>query len=194
MDKFCAHPDCKKVLTRREGESRARFDKRGHCDHVCSRTNPLLHKAQAVKFDERRLTVRKTCLYSECGKEFYRKMGESKTIFERRETCGTVCARARRRQRASLQRESEKRICGCCGEKYIRKQGETVGRFRVRKNCSEYCGNQNKSAPQKGSKKGGKPMLPPVTPLSRTIPEAPNPSTVTVWRPESWGRKHHPPS
>ena len=200
--RLCYKPTCGKPLVRRKGEPNANFKKRIHCDKHCSHSNPLLHKAQAVKFEEKRKEEGKLCAH--CKKTFYRKAGVPKKVFDTYETCSRECADAERVAKKREEIAKEIKICENpeCGKEFTRrttgKHMEPKKTFAKRRTCGVKCGQRVRLNGNQWTKKGsggGKPpkkatSLPPVTPPKMDIPPAPTPPKVEwveVWRPASLG-------
>ena len=190
--RVCYNASCGKPLIQREGETRSKFAKRKHCNRSCSRTNPRIHEDHQEVYDRKREAVTKTCAYDKCGKEFHRRQGEPRPVFEERKTCSHVCANRKRAADRDAEILKQSKICTSCGKSFHRRKGsETTARFKARKVCSSKCLHRNRRLKAAESTSVPAPVepeftLPPVTPLARKIPDAPKAPPREVWRPESW--------
>jgi hypothetical protein len=201
--KHCKHPNCGKPLSRRLGESNGHFSRRVHCNEVCSKNNPLTHKAQSDHYTALREQEKRTC--PECGKVYSRKKNESRSLFTGKQTCGHKCDAAKRKREYREEIKKQTKPCANpnCKKEFHRrmtgKQMETEEKFKVRKTCSPQCGRAVRTLnnshtwekkvrkPPKPKKKDPPPFLPPVSPLQRDIPDKPQETEREVWRPDSWG-------
>lgn len=176
-----------------EGEAPSKFKRRRHCNSECSKTNPLRHVERSEEIEKNRLQEKKTC--SICSGRFTRHKHESRPAFEKRPTCSRTCAGKKRSQDNLEENLKHPRVCENkeCGKTFYRHGGvESWEKFKARKTCSEDCGHANRRKDGWKEKKtvtlrDGVGKLPPITPLARHIPEAPQLTEVEVWRPESWG-------
>ena len=190
--RLCYHPECKKPLVQREGEVKSRFLRRNHCDDRCARTNPLRRQAQAEKFRVEKDKEAKLCPI--CIKKFTRKRGEPRKIFALRITCSRPCCDEKRKRDNRAQVAKITKTCNVCNGKFSRRMNgkhvESTEAFKKRVTCSPDCRNSKKKKTHPWEKKGSgvpKPSLPPASPCSTPIPEAPKPKMVEVWRPASLG-------
>ena len=188
----------------REGEQNSKFLARKHCNTTCSRTNP--NRTQSINIrqsEEERLNTKKRCPI--CSEDFVRRRSEPKAVFEKRETCGKVCASINRSKDRDTLIKDEGKTCENpeCGKTFYRRKGnDTNSKFRKRRACSPKCGHvvrisslgwtprpEGKRSPTPKKKKNEvASTLPPVAPLKREIPDAPPPPPLPTWRPESWSR------
>lgn len=137
-------------------------------------------------------TVR-LCKLSSCQKELVKREKEPSTIFVARVFCNRKCAMAQRSVEFREDILRNPKVCAnpdCLKTFYRRLKSETKIKFAARQTCSVKCN----SARRKQSNEGKKPRtrseistLPAYKPLAREIPDAPQPDTIEVWRPESWG-------
>jgi len=196
--KYCKKAACRKPLSRRKGEARNRFIKRVYCDGVCLKTDPDLRKAQSDKYTQAREAETRTCKI--CSGSFHRGKGESRSVFSTRPTCSKQCAGKKNSQMVKEKILSRPKTCqnADCGKTFYRRaKSETWNKFEKRKTCSEPCAHAlrrslSKHSWQKKSRRStSEPerKLPPVSPTSIDIPDAPvpQPRVVEVWRPASWG-------
>jgi len=194
--RLCWKPTCQKPLVRRKGEAQSSFEKRKHCDMSCSKTNPLIRQPQKEEFARQRESETKNC--EVCGKEFCRGKNESRSVFVNRVTCSHLCSGAKRSRDFQMEIDKYPKICAnveCKKTFYRRIRGESKVRFAKREACCQKCEAARRQANSKHPWKkkprrppaAPAPTLPPVGACPTDIPEAPKPTVVKVWRPESWG-------
>jgi hypothetical protein len=192
--KYCYKETCKKPLVRRKGEPKSHFEKRMHCNLECSRTNPLLHKAQADSYAEVRETETKVC--PECKKTFSRTRNESRAVFEVKECCTRACADEKMRKEREKPFQIPKTCEVCDATFYRRRKTESKQQFEKRRTCSNECGHALRSSDwAKKSPNGKKKASEYELKLKQErenkktgyIPPSPQPQPTEVWRPASWG-------
>lgn len=187
-EKHCEHPDCGKLLVRREGERPANFRDRRHCNEQCACTNPLRLAKFRQQAEQNREQEKKNC--EVCGGEFHRRHRETRKNFKQRRSCSHACAGALHR---SPKVNQPKKICKVCGKEFTKRKAEAHHVFAKRENCSRECGYRGRKDThphERLGSGGGKRPLPPVKPVSVEIPPAPPPKApeeIEVWRPASWG-------
>lgn len=196
--KYCAHPNCGKLLTQHKNEALSKFKRRAHCDEVCSKSNPNLRKRQSEEYAKAREEEGRECEI--CGGTFYRTVHQSRNTFNDKLTCSNKCAYKLRMRNKRAEAEAQPKICANpnCGKPFTRHVGqESESNFKARQTCSRKCGGalrtsrkQPRTANPKPKPKDttSVPKLAPIKP-AREIPPAP-PSegeVIVVWRPESWG-------
>ena len=197
--RLCKKPTCKKPLVKREKESQSAFERRLHCNRECSKTNPLLRQAQKEEYARQRESDTKNC--DICAKKFSRGKNESRANFNNRKTCSRPCSHKKLTKNFEEEVLKYPKTCDnveCRKTFYRRLRGETKVRFEKRRACCQKCEAKCRQANSKHpwQKKERRPKetnlveehkLPEVSPPPTHIPEAPKPTIVKVWRPQSWG-------